>query len=169
MKANTLDEVLHHELSDLYDAEQQILGALPKLIDAASSSELRQALKAHRRQTEEHVSRLEQVFEILEEEPGGEKCKGMAGLIKEGEDAAKAEGGGPAKDAALIAAAQRIEHYEIAGYGCARTHAKLLGNLAAAELLQTTLAEEGHADEKLTHLAEYQINVEALDQASMSA
>jgi ferritin-like metal-binding protein YciE len=169
MKATTLDEVLHHELSDLYDAEQQILEALPKVIDATSSAELRRALQAHLKETEGHVGRLERVFKLLEEKPHGERCKGMAGLIKEGEAAIEAEGDGPAKDAALIAAAQRIEHYEIAGYGCARTHAKLLGNMEAAELLQMTLEEEGHADEKLTHLAEFSINMDAMNRAPAHA
>ena len=150
------------ELRDLYDAEKQILTALPKMAEAASHAELRKAFEMHLKQTEGQVARLEKIFESLGEQPTGKKCVAMAGLIKEGDELMK-EGLEPdVLDAALIGAAQKVEHYEMAGYGTARTWAKRLGEQEACELLQKTLEEEAATDEKLTKLAEPKINKEAM-------
>jgi ferritin-like metal-binding protein YciE len=149
------------ELKDLYSAEKQILRALPRMVRAASDDELRHALEEHRQVTQEHVQRLETVFGQLEARPGRKKCKGMAGLLEEGEERLAEEEEGPARDAAIIAAAQRVEHYEIAAYGTARTYAQHLGLDEATRLLQTTLDEEGEADQRLTQIAESNVNVEA--------
>ncbi len=163
MKLESLQELFVHELQDLYSAEQQILEALPRMAQAASAQELRHAFEAHHRQTEEHVARLEQIFEGLEQDPAGKHCKGMEGLIKEGQELMKEDAAPEVLDAGLIAAAQKVEHYEIAGYGTARTYARILGNEEAARILQQTLDEEGATDEKLSALAESQINVEAAE------
>lgn len=154
MNLTTLEKLFIHELKDLYNAENQLLKALPKMVDAASNKDLKDGFEHHRKETEEHVRRLEQVFEDLNGQPGGEKCNAMEGLISEGDEIIQMDGEASVKDAALIAAAQRVEHYEIAGYGTARTLAKHLGNDKAAQLLQKTLDEEGAADKKLTSLAE---------------
>lgn len=156
---NTLMELYTEELRDLYDAENQILKALPKMVSAASASKLKTAFESHRKETEGHVRRLDQIFNSLGELPGGKTCKGMAGLLKEGEELLKEKDIDPeVLDAALIAAAQRVEHYEMAVYGTCRTWAKRLGEPVACALLQETLDEEGAADKKLTALAEPQIN-----------
>lgn len=161
MKLDTLKQLLVHELSDLYSAETQLVKALPKMAKAADSDKLRDAFQQHLEQTKEHVERLDKVFAEIGEKPKMIKCKGMAGLIEEGEEMI-AESGDPAvKDAGLIAAAQRVEHYEIAGYGCARTYAEMLGEDKSVKLLQTTLDEERTTDENLTDLAQRLINVEA--------
>lgn len=162
MNMDSLKDLLVHELKDLYSAENQILDALPKMADAAEHAELRQAFEEHRRQTEEHVRRLERIFEGLNEKPGGEKCKGMQGLIAEGEELLKKQDRGDVLDAGLIAAAQRVEHYEIAAYGAARTYARRLGLQEDAQLLQQTLDEEGNTDERLTQIAESRVNEDAL-------
>ena len=160
MRKNSLQQLYVDELKDLYSAETQMVRALPKLAKASSSAELRQAFEEHLRQTSEHVSRLEQIFELLDEKPSGKKCLGMEGLVKEGGETMKEEYDGPLMDAALIGAAQRVEHYEIAGYGTVRAFAELLGENDHLALIQQTLQEEKQADDKLTQLAE-QINAQS--------
>ena len=154
MYIETLEHVFIHELKDLYSAENQLAKALPKMAKAATTPELKQGFEKHLEETQVHIQRIEQIFEDYEFSPGGVKCDGMAGLISEGEEAVEEDAPGPVKDAMLIAAAQRVEHYEIAGYGTARTFAKHLGNDRAYQLLQQTLEEEGMTDQKLTQLAE---------------
>ena len=163
MKPGSLRDLYIEELKDLYDAEQQILTALPKMEAAASHAELKKAFQQHRRQTEGQVRRLEQIFEKLGKSPTGKKCKGVAGLIAEGEELIRHGGDADTLDAGLIGAAQKVEHYEIAGYGTTRTWARLLGETEAAQLLQQTLDEEGETDHKLTKLAESRLNREAME------
>ena len=160
-KLATLDDLLVHELQDLYDAEHQILKALPKMAKAASSDALRNAFQLHLKQTETQIGRLEQAFAALGKPPKGTKCDGMAGLIKEGSKMMAEDASPEVLDAALIAAAQKVEHYEIAGYGCVATYAQMLGRNEIRELLTQTLDEEEATDEKLTELAESLINVRA--------
>jgi ferritin-like metal-binding protein YciE len=161
MKSNGLKELYVDELRDLYNAENQLTKALPKLAKAANSDELRAGFEEHLKQTKGHVERLEQIFEALGEKPTGKKCKGMEGLIDEGSELIKEdEFDGEVLDAGLISAAQRVEHYEIAAYGSVRTYANLLGESDATGLLEQTLTEEKATDQKLTKLAEH-INVEA--------
>ena len=160
MRKNSLRQLYVDELKDLYSAETQMVRALPKLAKASSSAELRQAFEEHLRQTSEHVSRLEQIFELLDEKPGGKKCLGMEGLVKEGGETMKEEYDGSLMDAALIGAAQRVEHYEIAGYGTVRAFAELLGENDHLAMIEQTLQEEKQADDKLTQLAE-QINAQS--------
>ena len=160
MKVNSLQELYVDELKDLYDAENQIIKALPKMIDAASSEELQNALTEHLEVTREQAKRIEQIFQNMGEKLKAEKCKGMEGVIKEGAEILSEDMDENVKDAAIISAAQRVEHYEMAGYGTVRTWANLLGKSEAEELLQETLDEEKEADEKLNQLAE-QINVQA--------
>ena len=161
MALKSLRDLYLSELRDLYSAENQLVKALPKMAKAAQAPELRDAINEHLEVTKGQVSRLETIFKELEESPKGKKCKGMEGLIEEGKEVMD-EGGTPAVcDAALIAAAQRVEHYEIAGYGCARTFANMLGFQEAGGLLQETLDEEADADKKLTEIAESAINVNA--------
>lgn len=156
-----LRELLVLELRDLYSAEKQLVAALPKMARAASSMELKEAFEKHLGQTEEHVSRLEQVFEALGLSARAKKCEAMAGLIDEGSQFIKdKESDQAVRDAALIGAAQKVEHYEIASYGTVRTWAQLLGEKSAAKLLQQTLDEEAATDETLTGIAE-QINLQA--------
>lgn len=162
MKLESLKKLFIHELKDLYSAESQLVKALPRMIDNATDDELKQLFKIHLGETKKQIERLEKIFQSYEFQPGGHKCKGMEGLIKEGEDLLKAEIAEEVLDAALIAAAQRVEHYEMAGYGTARAFAEKLGDSAAAGLLQETLDEEASADEKLSRLAEKNINFEAL-------
>jgi len=166
MPKDSLRELYIDELKDLYNAETQLVKALPKMAKAASNDQLRQAFEEHLRQTSEHVSRLEQIFETLEEKPSGKKCLGMEGLVKEGSETMKENYTGDVKDAAIIGAAQRVEHYEMAGYGSVRAFAELLGETEHVSLLQETLNEEKQADEKLTQLAE-EINASA-EQAGSS-
>mgnify|MGYP001774014755 CR=1 FL=1 len=161
MALKSMQDLAIHKLQDLYDAENQIVKALPEMIDAVSNQQLKQGLQAHLDQTKQQVQRLEQIFQQLGEKPGGEKCKGMEGLIKEGQKIIK-EGGEPAVlDAAIIGAAQAVEHYEIAGYGTARTIAQSLGMNEAAQLLEQTLNEEKQTDEQLTQIAEQNVNQQA--------
>jgi ferritin-like metal-binding protein YciE len=160
MQLNSLDDLLINELKDLYSAEKQLLKALPKMAKAANSKALQNGFTKHLKQTEGHVSRLEKVFDELGASPRGKKCKAMEGLIEEGQEVIDEDASPSVKDAALIAAAQRVEHYEIAGYGCVRTYANLLNHKKAATLLQQTLDEEGETDKTLSKLAE-QINVSA--------
>lgn len=165
MDLNSLDDLLLHELKDLHSAEKQLTKALPKMAKAASSPKLRQAFERHLGETEQQLERLERIFERLEAKPGRHKCKAMEGLIEEGSELIKEDGEPAVKDAALIAAAQRVEHYEIAGYGAARTYAEMLGHSEAARLLQTTLDEEKATDAKLNDLALSEINVNAEEES----
>lgn len=158
MKLDSLQDVLEEQLNDLCSAEQQLVEALPKMADAASNPELQDAFRQHLEETREHVSRLEDVFELTGIKQGNEECKAMKGLIAEGEEILKATGDGDAKDAALIAAAQRVEHYEIAGYGTVRTISQQLGLEDASKKLQETLDEESKADELLTKIATSKVN-----------
>jgi ferritin-like metal-binding protein YciE len=161
MSLNSLNDLFLEELRDLYSAENQLLKALPEMESAAHSGELKIAFNEHLAQTRTHVQRLEAVFETLNERPKGKTCKAMKGLIAEGRVHIKERATSAVKDASLIAAAQRIEHYEISGYGTARTFAETLGYMEVAELLQLTLNEEGATDERLTHLAKG-LNLEAM-------
>jgi len=161
MSLDSLHDLYVNELKDLYNAENQLLKALPKMAKAASSPALRAAFEEHLKVTQTQVQRLETVFEGLGVSPKGKKCKAMEGLIEEGKEVLAEEGDPRVKDAALIAAAQRVEHYEMAGYGCVRTFATQLGFEEAAALLQKTLDEEGAADKELTDLAQTEINSEA--------
>src|SRR6266478_476665 len=154
MKLGSLQDLYLEELKDLYSAENQLIKALPKMAKAASSAELRTAFEDHLEETRGQVERLERIFKKLDASPKGKKCKAMEGLIEEGKEVMEEDAEAAILDAALIGAAQRVEHYEMAGYGCARTYARLLGYEDAAELLQETLNEEGAADKKLTELAE---------------
>jgi ferritin-like metal-binding protein YciE len=161
LKLDSLRDLLVEELRDLYSAETQLLDALPKIEQAASSNELKSAFSHHLEQTREHVSRLERIFQQLGENPSGETCEAMKGLVKEGELLVKAKGDPDVQDAGLIGAAQRVEHYEIAGYGTARSLARRLGQGQMVETLQQTLNEEAEADKKLTSIAESNVNVAA--------
>ena len=160
MKLENLQQLFVKELRDLYDAEDQITQALPKLIDAAHHPELKSALQEHLQITRQQISRLDQIFQKLNQKATGETCKGMKGVIKEGDEIVSAGGDPSTVDAGIISAAQRVEHYEMAGYGTVRTYAELLGQTEIARPLQQTLNEEGEADKKLTQLANG-INVEA--------
>jgi ferritin-like metal-binding protein YciE len=168
MALDNLRSLLLDEIKDLYDAEKQLVKALPKMAKASAAPELRAAFEEHLEVTRGHVERMEKVFEILGETARGKKCKAMEGLVEEGGELIdeKDDADPTVLDAGLIAAAQRVEHYEMAGYGCVRTFARLLGENEAADLLQETLDEEGEADKKLTELAETVINVEALEQGN---
>lgn len=160
MELDSLRELFVEQLQDLYSAENQILKALPKMIKTASSPELKAGFQEHLQQTEQQVTRLEQIFEGLDEDADGKKCKGMEGLLKEGEELMGEDADPDVMDAGLISAAQHVEHYEIAGYGTVRTYAELLGNTEAVQLLQQTLDEEKETDVRLTKLAS-RINVKA--------
>ena len=162
MKLESLKDLYLEQLKDLYSAETQLVDALPKLAEKATAPDLRKGFKDHLRQTEEHVKRLERIFKDLQESPKGNECEGMKGLVKEGEEMMKMKGEPAAIDAGLIAAAQRVEHYEIAGYGTVRTYAELLGREQHVSLLEQTLREEEETDERLTELAESHVNEEAL-------
>ncbi|MBA2291347.1 MAG: ferritin-like domain-containing protein [Gemmatimonadales bacterium] len=162
MELETLEKLYVDELKDLWSAENQILKALPKMIKAASHRELKQAFTAHEKQTKEHVKRLEQVCDKLGYSPRGKKCIGMEGLLKEGSALISERPDPDVLDAGLISAAQHVEHYEMAGYGTARTWARLLGYDDQADILQKTLDEEGDTDKLLTELAEKSINIQAV-------
>src|SRR5216110_3094211 len=162
MKLDTLEKLYSSELRDLYSAENQLLKALPKMAKGASSPELKDAFEKHLEQTKGHIERLEQLFEQLDESPKGKTCHGMKGLIEEGSEILQEDGEESVLDAGIIVAAQKVEHYEIAGYGSVRTFAQLLGKDRSAELLQTTLDEESEANELLNKLAEDIVNPEAL-------
>jgi ferritin-like metal-binding protein YciE len=161
MKLETLRDLYVEQLQDLYSAETQLVDALPKMAKAATHPQLQRAFNQHLAQTQQQVQRLEQIFQALGSSPKGQTCKGMEGLITEGQEMIKAKGDPAAIDAGLIAAAQRVEHYEIAGYGCVRTYASQLGEQQAVTLLQQTLDEEAQTDQLLTQLAEQVINLEA--------
>ena len=162
MKLDTLKKLYVEELRDVYNAEQQLVKALPKMAKAASSDELREAIENHLDETKGQVERLEQIFEGLDESPKGKICKAMKGLIEEGSEILEEKGEESVLDAGIIAAAQKVEHYEMATYGTLRTWADLLNQDDAAGLLQETLDEEGEADKKLNDLAEEIVNPEAL-------
>jgi ferritin-like metal-binding protein YciE len=162
MKLDTLKTLYTNELRDLYNAENQLLKALPKMAKGASSEELKNAFQKHLEQTKSHVERLEEVFEEIGEKPKGKTCKAMKGLVEEGSEILHKEGEESVIDAGIIVAAQKVEHYEIAGYGSVRTFAQLLGKDRSVELLQTTLDEESETNETLNQLAEGIVNPEAL-------
>ena len=161
MKMKTLNDLFIHELKDLHSAEKQLTKALPKMAKAASSDDLRAAFESHLQETEEHVNRLEEIMGEFDIPTRGPKCKGMEGVLMEGAEMIEEEADEEVRDAGLIAAAQRVEHYEMAGYGCARTYAELLGDKKGAQLLQTTFSEEADTDKKLTELATSVVNVAA--------
>jgi ferritin-like metal-binding protein YciE len=161
MKFDNLYDLFLGEIKDLYDAEHQIVEALPKMHKAASSAELQDAIQQHLKQTKMHIKRLENVFEIIAEDPKRETCDAMKGLLAEGDEIIKENEESSALDAALIAAAQRVEHYEIAGYGTVRTYAQVLGFDDAVDVLQQTLDEEGDTNKKLTELAK-KVNAQAV-------
>lgn len=161
MELENLQDLYIHELKDLLSAEKQITKALPKMAKAATNDQLVSAFREHLDQTQEHVRRLERILESHDESLRGPKCKGMEGVIEEGAEMIEEDAEDDVRDAGLIAAAQRVEHYEMAGYGCARTYAELLGDSKGAELLQKTLGEEEETDKKLTRLAKSTINVAA--------
>ena len=155
---HSLEDLFQHELKDLYDAEHRIIEALPQMAEKASNSSLKQAFEDHLRQTEKHVERLEAIFEHLGIEPERVKCDAMVGLVKEGSAVLGADGDPDAIDAGLIAAAQKVEHYEIASYGTVRTFARRLNNQYVAELCEQTLDEEKNTDQLLTDIAEGSVN-----------
>lgn len=165
---NSLSDLYLHTLRDLYDAEGQIADALPKLASAAQHPELQQAFESHLAQTKEQRRRIEQICEALGKSPRGETCKGIAGVLDEGREILKMSGEPDVKDAALIAAAQRVEHYEIAGYGCAKTYARLLGREQDVRLLQQSENEEGETDQLLTRLAERVVNRDAIQDVAVA-
>ena len=158
----SLQKLYLETLKDLYSAEEQALEAMPKMMKMTKHAELKRAFQEHYQQTEQQKQRLEKLGELLGEDLSGHHCKGMEGLIKESEEVMREFNDSDVLDAALIASAQRVEHYEMAGYGCARTYAHLLGLSDQAELLQRTLDEEGDTDEKLSDLAESVVNIDAL-------
>jgi ferritin-like metal-binding protein YciE len=164
MKLKTLEDLYLEELRDIYDAESQLVKALPTFAKSASSDELRNAFEDHLEQTKEQVERLEQVFKNAEASSKGKKCKGMAGLIEESKELLEEDAEPDVLDAGLIAAAQRIEHYEIAVYGCLVTYARLLEKEDDADLLEQSLDEEKETDELLTEIAESTINIEAAEE-----
>jgi ferritin-like metal-binding protein YciE len=158
---NNLNDLFINQLQDLYDAEKRLTDALPKMAQAATNPELKAAFADHLGQTEAHVTRLEHIFNQIRCEPKRETCEAMKGLIEEGEEMVKAKGDADTRDAGLIAAAQKVEHYEIAGYGTVRTFAQELGMQDIARTLQQTLDEEGETDKRLTRIAESRVNVKA--------
>ncbi len=159
-KITTLQQLFVEQLKDLYSAENQLIDALPLMADAAFAAPLKKGFQVHLKETKEHARRLERILKSLGQEPGGKTCRAMQGLVKEGNEAISEDASPDVKDAALIAAAQRVEHYEIAGYGCVRTYAELMGLKDEARVLQTTLDEEAATDRKLTE-ASKKINVKA--------
>jgi ferritin-like metal-binding protein YciE len=161
MEMESLRELYVEELKDLWSAETQITKALPKMMKAATNPKLKKAFNAHLKQTERQIKRLERIFKELDESPRGKKCVGMEGLVKEAQELIKEKPDADVLDAGLIAAAQHVEHYEMAGYGCVRTWARQMGEERQAELLQETLDEEEQTDRLLTELAESEINIEA--------
>jgi len=161
---STFKELFKEELADIYDAEKQLLKALPKMAKSAEAPELKEAFQQHLEETKGHVERLERVFELQDEKPKKKACKAMKGLIEEGEEIIKDHEKSPVRDAALISAAQKVEHYEMAAYGCLSTWAELMEQDEIANVLKETLDEEKQADEKLTTIAETSINMEASEE-----
>ena len=168
MSLDSLQSLFLDELKDVYHAEKQLVEALPRMAKAADSAELQQAFSDHLAETKGQVERLERILQELGQPARGKRCKGMEGLLEEGKEIMQEEGEPAVIDAALIAAAQRVEHYENAAYGCLRTYAQLLGHENAAKLLSQTLAEEEAADEKLTTIGERSVNAEALEARNQS-
>jgi ferritin-like metal-binding protein YciE len=166
MKIQTLDDLFLVQIKDLYDAEKQLVKALPKMAKAASSQQLKQGFQEHLEQTKGHLSRLEQIFDQLGQKASGTKCEGMAGMIDEGEEIVDEVEPSPLRDAGLIGAAQKVEHYEIAGYGTLKTFAQMLGHQQAVMLLEQTLNEEKQTGQRLTQLAESMINEKAIQAGS---
>jgi ferritin-like metal-binding protein YciE len=162
MALDTMQDLLVEELKDLYNAEQQLMKALPEILDKVCNPSLKEAFTSHLAETEGHVVRLERIFYGLGERPEGKKCKGMEGLLDEADDLVSEKGADSVRDAGIIAHAQRIEHYEIAAYGCAIAFAELLGHQDVVTLLEETLAEEKAADEKLSAIAEEEVNQHAM-------
>jgi len=162
MQLETLQDLYVHELKDLYSAEKQLIKALPKMVKAAKNDKLAAGFEEHLEQTREHAARLERLLANHKKSTRGARCRGMEGIIAEGSEMIEEEADPEVKDAGLISAAQRVEHYEIAGYGTARTYAEMLGDKEGAKLLQTTLGEEEETDQKLTKLAKSSINVAAI-------
>ena len=162
MQLETLQDLYIHELKDLYSAEKQLIRALPKMVKAAKNDKLATGFEEHLEQTKEHAARLERILANHKKSTRGARCRGMEGIIAEGSEMVEEEADPEVKDAGLISAAQRVEHYEIAGYGTARTYAEMLGDKEGAKLLQTTLGEEEETDQKLTKLAKSSINVAAI-------
>ncbi len=160
-EVTSFQELYQEQLRDLYSAENQIIEALPKMVEAAANDQLKQGFQMHLEQTKEQARRLEQIFSRMGQDPGGHTCKAMQGLVAEGKESLKEVQAGPVLDAALIAAAQRIEHYEMAGYGTAKTFAKQAGDAESVSLLEQTLEEEKQTDEKLTQVAESLVNPQA--------
>lgn len=163
MKMDSLESLFIDQLKDLYNAEQQLIKALPKMAKAASDPQLKQGFEQHLDQTRKQAERLERIFADLEVSGKGKKCVAMQGIIEEGQELLKSDAEPAVRDAGLVAAAQKVEHYEIAGYGTARTYANVLGLTQAADLLQQTLVEEAQTDRKLTDLAETSINAKAAE------
>jgi ferritin-like metal-binding protein YciE len=161
MEMESLKDLFLDQLKDLYNAENQLVKALPKMAKAATAPQLQEAFTSHLEETKGHVQRLEEIFKSMDESPKGKKCKAMEGLVAEGQEMMEEDAEPEVMDAGLIAAAQRVEHYEMAGYGCVKTYAKLLGESEAMQLLQKTLDEEHLADKKLNTLAEKLINIKA--------
>jgi ferritin-like metal-binding protein YciE len=169
MELETLKDLYVHELKDLYSAERQMMKAMPKMVKAATNKQLANAFTQHLEQTKKQAQRLEELLASHGESTRGPKCMGMEGVLKEGDEMIGEDADEEVRDAGLIAAAQRAEHYEIAGYGCARTYAELLGDKKGAKILDTTIKEEGAADQKLTKLARSVINVKAKAAPSKSS
>ena len=166
MELNTLKDLYIHELKDLYSAETQIIKALPKMVKAAANKQLAAAFEAHLAQTRRQAERLEKLLKRHGESTRGPKCQGMEGVLKEGDEMLEEDALPEVRDAGLIAAAQRVEHYEMAGYGCARTYAEELGDTQGAKVLATTLLEEEKADEKLSKIAKSVVNLRAKSPAA---
>jgi len=164
MKFESLHPLYIHELRDLYDAENRIIKALPKMIDAANASALKTALTKHLEETRRHVTRLEQVFSLHNEEPKSETCKGLEGILDEGKDILSHDENPTVRDAGIIAGCQKVEHYEIAAYGTLRTWAQQMGHTQAAQVLDQTLEEEKQADSKLSQIAQ-SLNIQAVRRA----
>ncbi len=162
MKLNTLRDLYVEQLRDLYSAETQLVEALPKMAEKAAHPKLKQAMESHLDETRQHVERLERIFESLDEKPEGETCQAMKGLIKEGQEMLKKRGDDDVRDAGIIAAAQRVEHYEISGYGTVATYAEMLGRTEDHDILGQTLSEEKSTDQKLNRLAKQVVNVDAM-------
>ena len=160
MSVDTMEKLFIEELKDLYSAENQITKALPKMVKAATSNDLKKAFENHLKETEEQIERLVKICEMMGASPKGKTCNGMKGVLEEGSEVLKEIEAGGVRDAALISAAQRVEHYEMAGYGTVRTYAELLGQTEASKLLEETLKEEKAADEKLTMISQ-KVNVKA--------
>ena len=161
MELETLQDLYITELKDLYSAEKQLIKALPKMAKAATNADLAAGFKLHLEETKEQAARLEKILKSHDETTRGPKCKGMEGVIAEGDEMIEEDADDDVRDAGLISAAQRVEHYEIAGYGCARTYAEMLGDKEGATLLKTTLDEESATDKKLSKLAKSVINLKA--------